>query len=66
MWTVTYFAPRGTSGEFEACELSFLNLTIDQYEKDQQFLRKILDSVRYDAAAQTVIQTPAAPTTPGR
>jgi hypothetical protein len=48
-------APSSTAAtEYEACELNFLNLTVDQYERDRQFLQKIVDSVRYDPAAQTV------------
>ncbi len=42
-WTVLLLLPRGKN--FEAYELSFYDLTLDQYKADKDFLQKILDTV---------------------
>jgi hypothetical protein len=42
-WTILLLLPRGTN--FEAYELSFYDLTLEQFTKDKQFLQKIVDSV---------------------
>ena len=56
-WTLTYFIPRGEY--VDSYEINFFLLTREQYEKDKDFLRKIVESIRYDRSAQS---TPPAPT----
>src|SRR4029079_7002915 len=48
-WSVTYFVPRGS--DFAAYELHFFNLTERQFEKDRDFLQKILDSVTSEGSS---------------
>jgi hypothetical protein len=48
-WTITTFVP--TSGGFESHELTFVGLTESQFEKDHDFLSKILDTLKYDPKA---------------
>src|SRR5688500_14087988 len=48
-WTITVFVPEGNL--FEAYELNFIGLTVDQYEADQRLLREIIDSLAVASAA---------------
>lgn len=48
-WTITYFVPE--AADFSAYELNFIALPLKQYKADEQFLRKIIDSVQHDTAA---------------
>ena len=56
-WTITVFVPEG--GEFDAYELSFLGMTVDQYETDKQLLREVIDSLAVAGAGAPT--TPVAP-----
>jgi hypothetical protein len=66
-WNVHVFIHRPEGG-YESYELNFVGLTADQYEKDKDFLRGIVESVKHDphpslpdAAVPEVVET--SPTT---
>jgi hypothetical protein len=57
-WRVNLIAP--SSLYYQRYELSFTSLSREVYEKDESFLRRIVDSLQYDTAALSV------PPLPGR
>jgi hypothetical protein len=48
-WTLLLFFKR-ESGRFDCYEMWFDALSVEQFEKDQEFLRKVVDSLTYDAS----------------
>jgi len=44
-WTISVLVPN--QGAFQVFELNFMDLTQSQYEKDKDFLRGIIDTLRY-------------------
>lgn len=58
-WTITTYVPAGEG--FNSYELSFLSLTERQFNTDEAFLKKIIDSLAFDPTREISPVTSAPP-----
>lgn len=57
-WTITLFIPRDET-DFRSFELNFIGLTVNQFQADESFLRRMIDSMKYDETVPVSTPTPA-------